>query len=73
MRRHRTSEEWLAVAAKLYADPEYGSPWQDQFILRCKVNKRTIYRWLRCDRKLPEAVKAMIEAHEKCARHGVKF
>lgn len=61
------------AAAKLYADPEYGSPWQDQFIARCRVSKRTVQRWMRGDRHMPQAVKAMIEAHEKCARHGIKF
>jgi hypothetical protein len=73
MRRHRTTEEWLAVAAKLYDDPEYGSPWQVEFVARCRVTMRTYQRWARGDHHLPGPVKAMIEAHEKCARHGVKF
>jgi hypothetical protein len=63
---------FLELAASVYADLDYGSPWQEQFRLRCRVSERTIHRWLAGER-LPGPVKAMILAHAKCQHHGIAF
>jgi hypothetical protein len=64
--------EYLRLAETVYADAEYGSPWQNQFLARCKKSNRTLRRWLDGER-LPGPVRAMILAHAKCQRAGIEF
>jgi hypothetical protein len=65
-------ETFLKLAESVYSDHEYGSPWEEQFRLRCGKSERTIRRWLEGER-LPGPVKAMILAHAKCQRYGIAF
>lgn len=68
----RPTSEFLKIAAIIYVDPEYGQPWQDQFVARCRVTKRTFDRWV-AGAQLPGPVKAMIIAHEKCNHYGLSY
>lgn len=68
---NQSTSEFLKIASNVYADPEYGSPWQDQFITRCGVSTRTFRRWVDEAYPLPGPVRAMILAHQKCQRYGV--
>ena len=71
MEMNQSTAEFLRIAAKVYADHEYGSPWQSQFMIRCRVSERTFRRWVAGDYPLPGPVRAMILAHEKCQRYGI--
>ena len=64
--------EYLSLAETVYADAEYGSPWQDQFLARCGKSKRTLRRWLNGER-LPGPVRAMILAHARCHHYGIEY
>lgn len=67
-----THEEIWKAAETIYADQEYGSPWEDQFIMRCDVSPRTFHRWKTCG-EFPGPVRAMVIAHSRCHHYGVPF
>jgi hypothetical protein len=72
MEMEQSTSDFFKIASIVYSDPEYGSPWQAQFIQRCNVTDRTFRRWC-SGSPLPGPVRAMILAHEKCHRYGIEF
>ena len=69
---NRPDSEYLELAASVYADAEYGSPWQDIFLAKCGKSKRTLRRWMDGE-PMPGPVRAMILAHARCKKYGIGF
>lgn len=69
---NRPDSEYLELAASVYSDPDYGSPWQELFLARCGKSKRTMRRWLNGE-PMPGPVRAMILAHARCKKYGIDF
>ena len=66
-----SNAEFLAKAAILYDDAEYGSGWEHAFRFRANISERTLRRW-KDGHRLPGPVRAMILAHEKCLKYRVE-